>query len=140
MSRRTALLAGAAVVALSGASLVFRTLLSGTKLPAMGDDVLHYHYPSYLAIYRHMAAGELPIWNPYQLGGVPWLAAIQSGAFYPPHLLHLLVPPAWAIALSMFLHLSAAAIALRVRISKSLFVSRMTRPVRLVARRISRSR
>jgi hypothetical protein len=27
--------------------------------------------------------GELPLWNPYLFGGMPLLAAIVSGAFYP---------------------------------------------------------
>jgi hypothetical protein len=41
-------------------------------------------------------AGEVPLWNPYNNGGLPFLADNQSAVFYPPRLL--------TIALASFSH------------------------------------
>jgi len=32
-------------------------------------------------------AGEIPLWNPYNNGGLPFLADTQAAVFYPPRLL-----------------------------------------------------
>lgn len=37
--------------------------------------------------------GQLPLWNPYSLGGLPWLGNPQSALFYPPNWLFLLIEP-----------------------------------------------
>src|SRR5262245_60496134 len=42
-------------------------------------DLLLYFYPIYEATYGRIAAGQLPLWNPYQLCGIPWLATLQGG-------------------------------------------------------------
>ncbi|HRE49558.1 MAG TPA: hypothetical protein PLD47_17665, partial [Aggregatilineales bacterium] len=34
-----------------------------------------------------MGAGEIPLWNPYNLGGHPFLADTQAAVFYPPRLI-----------------------------------------------------
>lgn len=36
--------------------------------------------------YARLAAGEVPLWNPYNNGGLPFLADTQSAVFYPPRL------------------------------------------------------
>lgn len=36
---------------------------------------------------ERLGAGEVPLWNPYNLGGHPFLADTQSAVFYPPRLL-----------------------------------------------------
>lgn len=51
------------------------------------DDALYLWYP-----YRHFAADalsgrNLPLWNPYLLGGAPFQADIQSSIFYPFNLI-----------------------------------------------------
>jgi hypothetical protein len=35
---------------------------------------------------------ELPLWNPYNYSGIPLLATLQPGVFYPPHIFYLLLP------------------------------------------------
>jgi hypothetical protein len=35
---------------------------------------------------ERLAQGEIPLWNPYNLGGHPFLADTQSAVFYPPRL------------------------------------------------------
>lgn len=37
--------------------------------------------------YQRMAAGEIPLWNPYNNGGLPFIADTQAAVFYPPRLL-----------------------------------------------------
>lgn len=68
-------------------------------------DAFEYHYPSYLWLYGEIAHGHLPLWNPYQLCGIPTLDTLQVGALYPPHLLHLLLPVDLAMATGGLFHL-----------------------------------
>ncbi len=35
---------------------------------------------------------ELPLWNVYNYSGIPLLATLQPGVFYPPHVLYFLLP------------------------------------------------
>ncbi len=68
-------------------------------------DAFEYHYPSYLWLYGELAHGHLPLWNPYQLCGIPTVDTLQVGALYPPHLLYLVLPTDLAMATSGLLHL-----------------------------------
>jgi hypothetical protein len=68
------------------------------------SDLLLYFYPLYEVTYGWLANGTLPLWNPYQLCGLPWLATLQGGFFYPPHLLYLVLPTHLALAALTLLH------------------------------------
>jgi len=35
---------------------------------------------------------QLPLWNPYNSSGIPLLATLQPGIFYPPHIFYLFLP------------------------------------------------
>src|SRR5581483_4314704 len=99
----------AAVAALFWA-LHFRP--GGHSAPLMGGgDLRIYFYPYYDAAYRWMASGVLPLWNPYQLCGIPWIGTVQGGLFYPVHALYLALPTYLALALSGLLHLIFVAVA-----------------------------
>lgn len=37
--------------------------------------------------YQRFSAGEIPLWNPYNNGGLPFIADTQAAVFYPPRLL-----------------------------------------------------
>jgi hypothetical protein len=37
--------------------------------------------------YERLTAGEIPLWNPYNNAGLPFVADTQAAAFYPPRLL-----------------------------------------------------
>lgn len=37
--------------------------------------------------YQRLAAGEVPLWNPYNNGGLPFIADTQAAVFYPPRLI-----------------------------------------------------
>lgn len=40
---------------------------------------------------RRLLAGQIPLWNPYNYAGAPFLADTQSAVFYPPRLLAIFV-------------------------------------------------
>ncbi|MFN7944590.1 MAG: YfhO family protein [Blastocatellia bacterium] len=46
---------------------------------------------------RMVAQGLLPLWNPYVFGGMPLLADVYPGAFYPLNWIFALLPPKAAI-------------------------------------------
>jgi len=48
--------------------------------------------------------GRLPLWNVYSASGEPWLANPQTGIFYPPTWLFLVLPFTVAYTLYLFLH------------------------------------
>ena len=52
-----------------------------------------------------LRAGRLPLWNPYNASGEPWLANPQTGVFYPPAWIFLVLPFATAYMLYLFFHL-----------------------------------
>ena len=47
-------------------------------------DLGSYFLPKYDYAAERIAAGELPLWNPYEFGGIPFLATNQTAVFYPP--------------------------------------------------------
>lgn len=102
-----------AAVALGALVVVFwgLRLTRGTAASLGNSDLPMYFLPVYEAGFQRLARGELPLWNPYQLCGIPWLATMQGGFFYPPHLLYFLLPSYRALAASGVLHLLLAAIA-----------------------------
>ncbi|HKA06435.1 MAG TPA: hypothetical protein VKD71_04205, partial [Gemmataceae bacterium] len=51
------------------------------------NDVLAEHLPAKFFLVRSLReTGELPLWNPEQFAGSPFVHDIQVGLFYPPHL------------------------------------------------------
>jgi hypothetical protein len=84
-------------------------LMPWRERPADSLDLQWYFFPAYDAFYGAVRAGAPMLWNPYQLCGMPWLGTLQAGFFYPPHVLYLLLPTPWALALSTALHLALAA-------------------------------
>jgi hypothetical protein len=89
------------------ADTVYRLLLPGESRPAVADDLRVYYYPTYLSAYSQLASGSWPLWNPYQLCGLPRLGAIQAGILYPLHAVYLVLPTSTAMA--GFLSFSMAA-------------------------------
>ena len=61
----------------------------------------------FIALRKIAFYGEtaLPFWNPYVMCGVPLVAEIQSGLFYPPNILFRILPLPFAINFSLFIHL-----------------------------------
>jgi len=72
-----------------------------------------YAFRAYMA--RELWAGRLPLWNPYALGGSPFLADIQSAVYYPPGLLTVLLAgrdglPLVAVELEVIAHYFLASV------------------------------
>lgn len=49
--------------------------------------------------------GELPLWNPYNNCGTPFLAQWNTMPLYPPSLVYLLLPLGWSLSFFCLLHL-----------------------------------
>ena len=99
------------LIALVVAFWSFRIVLPGSERPGFGD-ILFYYYPLYEIAYGQLGEDFLTLWNPYELCGVPWLATLQGGFFYPPHLLYVLLPTHVALAVSSLLHLAFIALSM----------------------------
>lgn len=54
---------------------------------------LGYYFmpPKYLYTYV-IKTFEIPLWNPHNFSGLPLMATLQPGVFYPPNILYLLLP------------------------------------------------
>jgi hypothetical protein len=52
-----------------------------------------------------LLAGEIPLWNPLNDCGLPFVAQWNTMVFYPPALLNLLLPLSWSVGLLAVLHL-----------------------------------
>ena len=85
--------------------------------PALGGGFLvNPHSDQYIAGYsfREFAAQSLrsgagfPLWNPYQFGGMPYVAAMHGDIFYPTFLLRMILPTDIAMTWGFVLHLFLA--------------------------------
>lgn len=76
--------------------------------PLMYDSVgQFYPWRKFAADSVHL--GIIPLWNPYQFCGTPFLANSQSAVLYPGSLLHYILGPRLAAGWSALLHLVLAA-------------------------------
>jgi hypothetical protein len=79
-------------------------------LPLLGGEVLtlrdHFDYfqPVRWFTATELLAGRVPLWNPYNASGEAWLANPQTGVFYPPSWLFLILPFPAAYMLFLLLH------------------------------------
>ncbi len=64
-------------------------------------DFLGYFVPMTDWVARRLRAGELPLWNPQACSGMPLLATLQAGVFYPGTWLAIWLPTARALPLEM---------------------------------------
>jgi hypothetical protein len=88
----------------------FRLVVPGHEWSLRTLDLRLFFFPIYKALFARVLRGELPLWNPYQLCGVPWLGSPQGGLFYPPHLLFVVLPSHVALATLGALHLVLIAV------------------------------
>lgn len=74
-----------------------------------GADALEYAVPHAALLFRELAAGRFPLWNPFHDGGAPFLAQPPwMGPFYPGVVVFAL-PAGRALDLGFLLHLSSFA-------------------------------
>ncbi len=71
------------VAIISGLALVFFfPLFTGSAY--LWEDFLFSSYPVRVFAATSMAMGEIPLWNPYTFGGMPFMADIINSVFYLP--------------------------------------------------------
>jgi hypothetical protein len=82
----------------------FPDVLLGSRTFVFRDFGL-FGYP--LAEYHRASFwdGEVPLWNPYNNFGIPFLAQWGTMALYPPSLVYLVLPLPWSLGLFCLLHL-----------------------------------
>jgi hypothetical protein len=107
MKRTAPVLGALAVAALISLALVHRVHLDApSEFGLESGDLIHYHYPTAQFLHAELQQGNLPLWNPYQFAGQPFLALHTSCALYPPHLLFLMLfEPAQALEFHFAFHL-----------------------------------
>jgi len=63
-------------------ALFFHRILLGDAW--LWEDMMYFSYPVRVFAATSMAMGQLPLWNPYTFGGMPFLADIQTTVLYVP--------------------------------------------------------
>ncbi len=98
------------VLVAAGAALVFAGHLLTTPDPFLGSgtDIVAIEYPQQAFAAAKLGASDLPLWNPYHLGGAPFQTGVH-GYLSPSFWLTALVPPLLAMKLAIVLHLMLAA-------------------------------
>jgi uncharacterized membrane protein YfhO len=85
--------------------LFFYQAISGNNIIVSGDfsgsDLLDLHLPFKYILHNYFSQGKLPLWEPNLSLGFPILAEGQSGPLYPTNLLFSLLPPHFALTLSI---------------------------------------
>lgn len=71
-------------------------------------DAISQYYPWRVFYARSMRAGHIPLWNPHQFSGTPFLANGQSACLYPPNLIFIVVDPITGFTIFAALHLFLA--------------------------------
>lgn len=99
------------------AALVYALSVMTLAWPALtGQFLVGPHSDQYIAGYpfRAFAAatlretGAFPQWNPYQFGGMPFIAAMHGDIFYPTFLLRMVLPTDVAMTWSFVIHVFLA--------------------------------
>jgi hypothetical protein len=68
-----------------------------------GYPLAHFHRQSFWQ-------GEIPLWNPLNNCGLPFLAQWNTLVLYPGSLFYLLFPPSWSLGIFCLLHLLLAGV------------------------------
>ncbi len=100
-------------LALGAAALYLRLrVLDAATEPsaAATGDLIALFYPLMRHGFSELAAGRLPLWNPYQSCGEPLLANPSIGFFYPLYLPFLWLDTARALDLDVIVHLALGAV------------------------------
>jgi hypothetical protein len=95
------------LLALLGAAFFFGVApyLLAEPRTAVSRDLYAYFFPRFVHVGRTLAAGGMPLWNPWELCGVPFLASGQTGALNPlVALVFGVFPPGPALAIHLVLH------------------------------------
>ena len=103
--QRETWLAAAAIAAL--VLIVYGDVLlrfDDTVISAKQGDISLYFATFREFGFRELAAGNLVLWNPHVFSGSPFVGGFQSAMFYPPNLMYMALPLAFALNLDICLH------------------------------------
>ncbi len=109
-ARLRAFLAFLGYVGLAGLFLMDALRVGGAFLLR---DLLTFFHPWQSAVAAAWRSGAAPFWNPDTLCGVPLLANLQTGTFYPINWLYVVLPFDAALTTGMAIHLVLAATLMR---------------------------
>lgn len=101
----------AAAVCVLATMLLAWPALGGAFLVNPNSDqyIAGYSFRDFAA--QSLRAGEgFPLWNPFQFGGMPYVAAMHGDIFYPTFLLRLVLPTDVAMTWGFVLHMILAGI------------------------------
>jgi hypothetical protein len=104
---RFAILLGSLVLVDFGAMAVGWQTLFLRDFGYFGYPLAHYHRECFWR-------GELPLWNPLNCNGLPFLAQWNTLTLYPPSLIYLLLPLPWSLNLFSLAHLVLAGVGMFV--------------------------
>lgn len=71
-------------------------------------DPILLEYPVQQFVTAEVRSFQMPLWNPYVMGGTPELATGIFGVFYPFNAIYYLLPAVWAINIDVMLHVFLA--------------------------------
>jgi hypothetical protein len=71
-------------------------------------DLYSEFYPRHSFAGKALRDGTLPLWDPHQIGGLPFLATWQGGVLYPPNWLYAVLPIGTAMGFIGLVHIAAA--------------------------------
>jgi hypothetical protein len=114
-ARRLVPLAAAAVVSVTLATAWVRVKLLHAGFDPThpsSSDLVSYYYPMLRWGFAELARGRLPLWDPHQSAGAPFLAIPNVGFLYPLYAPFLFLPAATAQALDIVIHLAIAGCAM----------------------------
>ena len=80
------------------------------EAPSVTSDCALSYYPRRVFATRMMRQGEIPLWNPHQFCGTPFLANYQSGVLYPVNLAIYGIDPPQQMDVYLYVHFLIAAI------------------------------
>jgi hypothetical protein len=72
------------VLIVAGVIFTLRGFVFHAQLTNMHPDILAFWLPRYAFLGRTLAAGHIPIWNPFEMAGYRYAADPQSGWLYVP--------------------------------------------------------
>ncbi|UCD58850.1 MAG: YfhO family protein, partial [Candidatus Hydrogenedentota bacterium] len=83
----------------------YNVLKSVSSPSPVSGDFYHLYLPFYLYTSENLSRLHIPLWNPYQMCGVPYLSVLQGAVFYPPVLLFAILPPTEAYSAYIIMHI-----------------------------------
>ncbi len=75
-------------------------------------DAAHFYYPLYQVIQQEWEAGRVPLWDPWENGGMPLLGNPTAAVLYPGKLLFAGVPYAWGARIYIIAHVLLCVLAM----------------------------